>query len=147
MAARRQASKKTTLTRRGAGADIYKQIRTLSLKIGKPKHFKTDLMIDRKMISQNAPVAAVLWGVRDTGTHTIILRDAPYIPKTAQTMFGYQTMDKQEMMEGIIKAVTSSFSNEWYFITPNSARKIAPKAIRDKVNAWIKKGNEVVTGM
>jgi len=147
MATRRPTPKKTTLTRRGAGADIYKQIRALSLKIGKPKHFKTDLMIDRKMISQNAPVAAVLWGVRDTGTHTIILRDAPYIPKAAQTMFGYRTMDKQEMMVDIIKALTGSFSNEWYFITPNSARKIAPKGVRDKVNAWIKKGNEVVTGM
>lgn len=147
MTVRRQTAKKTTLTRRGAGAEIYKQIRALSQKIGKPKHFKTDLVIDRKMISQTAPVAAVIWGVRDTGTHSIILRDAPYIPKTAQFGLHKHEQDVQGIMDDMVKAILTEIRNDWYYVTPNSARKIAPKAVRDKVNAWIKKGNEVVTGM
>lgn len=111
---------------------IYRRILAVAKKLGWPEYYKRDLVIDKSSITRNRP-AAVIFGIRDTGTEIINLKKGvrKSTPKTVR-IFGPPGREKTWARTAVEKIEYWSRPGagspiKWYFITPSSTRSVSPK--------------------
>jgi hypothetical protein len=101
---------------------LFARILKISERLGEPMMYKRDLIIDRDAIARQHP-SAVLWGVRDTGTHIICLsRGTHKGAATGSTIFGTKVVSYYAIAKGHIEYPNR---NKWYYITANEDRRVS----------------------
>lgn len=126
------------------GHEIIDQMTAISDSFGMPTMYRGDMVHDQQLIMGNEPIHAVIWGIRNTGTHIIILVDRPYTPRVAR-MFG-PGQEYSDFAIGCADAFSKSgMRNVWFYITPSSSRKINASDIKKMTVNWLKQGRDVVT--
>ena len=86
-------------------------------------------------------IRMVLWGVRYTGTHIILLMGDKMAPNATARIFGPE-MPRAEFIKDAVRSIVK-VNPWWYNIGLGEFMKVSPDVIIEIVTEWVNEGKDV----